>query len=49
MRAQKVNDWKTMPSTVRKNLSLYCNKFAGSTSQWKFTTLTVQYTTLLEF
>jgi hypothetical protein len=26
--------------------SWYCNKFAGSISQWKFITLTVQYTTL---
>jgi hypothetical protein len=24
----------------------YCNKFAGSISQWKFSTLTVRYTTL---
>jgi hypothetical protein len=24
----------------------YCNKFAGSISQWKFITLRVQYTTL---
>jgi hypothetical protein len=24
----------------------YCNKFAGSVSQWKFITLKVQYTTL---
>jgi hypothetical protein len=24
----------------------YCNKFAGSISQWKFITLKVQYTTL---
>jgi hypothetical protein len=25
---------------------IYCNKFAGSISQWKFITLTAQYTTV---
>jgi hypothetical protein len=28
------------------SLNKYCNKFAGSVSQWKFTTLTIQYTTV---
>jgi hypothetical protein len=31
---------------VYQHIKQYCNKFAGSVSQWKFTTLTVQYTTL---
>jgi hypothetical protein len=29
-----------------RSLLLYCNKFAGSISRWKFITLRVQYTTL---
>jgi hypothetical protein len=31
---------------VYRYFEIYCNKFAGSVSQWKFITLTVQYTTL---
>jgi hypothetical protein len=27
-------------------MSIYCNEFAGSVSQWKFITLKVQYTTI---
>jgi hypothetical protein len=32
--------------TTEKVTRIYCNKFAGSISQWKFITLKVQYTTL---
>jgi hypothetical protein len=34
------------PVKNSNTLRLYCNKFAVSISQWKFITLTVQYTTL---
>jgi hypothetical protein len=33
-------------SNTSSSIYIYCNKFAGSVSQWKFTTLTVQFTTL---
>jgi hypothetical protein len=32
--------------TLRDKKKEYCNEFAGSISQWKFITLSVQYTTL---
>jgi hypothetical protein len=35
-----------LDTEARGEIYIYCNKFAGSISQWKFTTLTVQYTTL---
>jgi hypothetical protein len=39
-----LKELKTEP--VMRKIKKYCKEFAGSISQWKFTTLTVQYTTL---
>jgi hypothetical protein len=35
-----------MKKYINSYINIYCNKFAGSISRWKFITLTVQYTTL---
>jgi hypothetical protein len=38
--------WYVVTRIFLRINNLYCNKFAGSISQWKFITLNVQYTTV---
>jgi hypothetical protein len=38
--------YKKLIFLIMPKILKYCNKFADSVSQWKFTTLTVQYTIL---